>query len=309
MDYILKINNLTKIYNNNKVIDNVNMRIKKGEIYGFLGPNGAGKSTIMKIILNLVKPTEGEVLVFDKDSNKDNFDILKRIGSLIESPYFYDKLTARENLNLHCEYMGYHNKERIKEVLDFVGLHNIEKKSVCDFSLGMKQRLAIARAIITQPEFLILDEPINGLDPEGIKEMRLIIRELNEKYGTTILISSHILSEIELIADTIGVIKNGRILEEISMKDMQKYNSNYIELEVNNLEKTGYLIEEEFGIKNYKIISENKIRIYDLTVSKNEISKLMINNNIELESISKKESTLEEYFLKLIQEANYVSFD
>lgn len=309
MDYILKINNLTKIYNNNKVIDNVNMRIKKGEIYGFLGPNGAGKSTIMKIILNLVKPTEGEVLVFDKDSNKDNFDILKRIGSLIESPYFYDKLTARENLNLHCEYMGYHNKERIKEVLDFVGLHNIEKKRVCDFSLGMKQRLAIARAIITQPEFLILDEPINGLDPEGIKEIRLIIRELNEKYGTTILISSHILSEIELIADTIGVIKNGRILEEISMKDMQKYNSNYIELEVNNLEKTGYLIEEEFGIKNYKIISENKIRIYDLTVSKNEISKLMINNNIELESISKKESTLEEYFLKLIQEANYVSFD
>lgn len=309
MDYILKINNLTKIYNNNKVIDNVNMRIKKGEIYGFLGPNGAGKSTIMKIILNLVKPTEGEVLVFDKDSNKDNFDILKRIGSLIESPYFYDKLTARENLNLHCEYMGYHNKERIKEVLDFVGLHNIEKKRVCNFSLGMKQRLAIARAIITQPEFLILDEPINGLDPEGIKEMRLIIRELNEKYGTTILISSHILSEIELIADTIGVIKNGRILEEISMKDMQKYNSNYIELEVNNLEKTGYLIEEEFGIKNYKIISENKIRIYDLTVSKNEISKLLINNNIELESISKKESTLEEYFLKLIQEANYVSFD
>ncbi|MDZ5255177.1 ABC transporter ATP-binding protein [Clostridium sp. LIBA-8841] len=309
MDDMLKINNLTKIYNNNKVIDNVNMRIKKGEIYGFLGPNGAGKSTIMKIILNLVKPTEGEVLVFDKDSNRDNFDILKRIGSLIESPYFYDKLTARENLNLHCEYMGYHNKERIKEVLDFVGLHNIEKKRVCDFSLGMKQRLAIARAIITQPEFLILDEPINGLDPEGIKEMRLIIRELNEKYGTTILISSHILSEIELIADTIGVIKNGRILEEISMKDMQKYNSNYIELEVNNLEKTGYLIEEEFGIKNYKIISENKIRIYDLTVSKNEISKLMINNNIELESISKKESTLEEYFLKLIQEANYVSFD
>ncbi|EHK2401386.1 ABC transporter ATP-binding protein [Clostridium perfringens] len=309
MDDILKINNLTKIYNNNKVIDNVNMRIKKGEIYGFLGPNGAGKSTIMKIILNLVKPTEGEVLVFDKDSNKDNFDILKRIGSLIESPYFYDKLTARENLDLHCEYMGYHNKERIKEVLDFVGLHNIEKKHVCDFSLGMKQRLAIARAIITQPEFLILDEPINGLDPEGIKEMRLMIKKLNEKYGTTILISSHILSEIELIADTIGVIKNGRILEEISMKDMQKYNSNYIELEVNNLEKTGYLIEEEFGIKNYKIISENKIRIYDLTVSKNEISKLLINNNIELESISKKESTLEEYFLKLIQEANYVSFD
>ena len=309
MDDILKINNLTKIYNNNKVIDNVTMRIKKGEIYGFLGPNGAGKSTIMKIILNLVKPTEGEVLVFDKDSNKDNFDILKRIGSLIESPYFYDKLTARENLDLHCEYMGYHNKERIKEVLDFVGLHNIEKKHVCDFSLGMKQRLAIARAIITQPEFLILDEPINGLDPEGIKEMRLMIKKLNEKYGTTILISSHILSEIELIADTIGVIKNGRILEEISMKDMQKYNSNYIELEVNNLEKTGYLIEEEFGIKNYKIISENKIRIYDLTVSKNEISKLLINNNIELESISKKESTLEEYFLKLIQEANYVSFD
>ena len=172
----------------------------------------------MKMIINLIKPTDGEILVFGKSINGNNFEILKRIGSIIENAYFYENLTAKENLELHCEYMGYHNKGRIQEVLNIVGLFNVDGKAVYNYSLGMKQRLAIARVIITQPEFLILDEPINGLDPEGVKEIRSLIKELNKKYGTTILISSHILSEIELIADRIGIIKNGKILKEVSME-------------------------------------------------------------------------------------------
>ncbi len=309
MDYVLKTNELTKIYKNKKVVDNVDMNIKKGEIYGFLGPNGAGKSTILKMILNLVKPNNGKMMVFGKEVNGNNFQTLKRIGSIIENPYFYNKLTGRENLELHCAYMGCHNKQRIDEVLSLVGLFDIEGKEVCNYSLGMKQRLAIARAILTKPEFLILDEPINGLDPEGIKEIRLLIKKLNEKYGTTILVSSHILSEIELIADRIGIIKDGKLLKEVSMDKVHEYSSEYIELEVNNISKSGYLIEEKMGISNYKIISENKIRIYDINQSQKVISKILIQNGVELESIGKKKSTLEEYFLKLIQEDNYVAIN
>ncbi|MEW9095506.1 MAG: ABC transporter ATP-binding protein [Clostridiaceae bacterium] len=309
MDYILKINELTKIYKGKKAIDNVEMNIKKGEIYGFLGPNGAGKSTILKMILNLVKPDKGKIMVFDKEVNDSNFETLKRIGAIIENPYFYDRLTGRENLELHCDYMGYHNKERINEVLNLVGLFDIEGKAVCNYSLGMKQRLAITRAILTKPEFLILDEPINGLDPEGIKEIRSLIKKLNKEYGTTILISSHILAEIELIADTIGIIKNGKLLKEVSMDTVHEYSSEYIELEVDNSSMAGYLIEEKMGISNYKIIGENKIRIYDINQSQNVISRILIENGVELESIGRKESTLEEYFLKLIQEDSYVAIN
>ena len=305
MDYTLKISGLTKVYKGKKVVDNAEMNVKRGEIYGFLGPNGAGKSTILKMILNLVKPNKGKIIVFGKEVNDNNFEILKRIGSIIENPYFYDKLTGRENLELHCEYMGCHNRERIDEVLNLVGLYDIDGKAVCNYSLGMKQRLAIARAILAKPEILILDEPINGLDPEGIKEIRSLIKKLNRELGMTILISSHILAEIELIADTVGIIKNGKILKEVSMETIHEYNREYIELEVNDLSKTGYLIEEKLGIKNYKIISENKMRIYDVDKKPSVISRILIENGVEPESIAKKQGTLEEYFLKLMQEGNY----
>lgn len=309
MNYILKTIGLTKVYNRKKVVDNVNINVKKGEIYGFLGPNGAGKSTILKIILNLVRPNEGEIIIFGKRIAENNFEILKRIGAIVESPYFYDKLTGKENLELHAAYMGYYHRDRIEEVLHIVKLHDIKGKAVCNYSLGMKQRLAIARAILTKPEFLILDEPINGLDPSGIKEIRSIIRDLNKKYGMTIIISSHILSEIELIVDTVGIIKNGKLLKEVSIDTIHEHNCEYIELEINDSSKAGYLIEEKMGIKNYKIISKNKIRIYDIKQPRSTISKIMIENGIKLEGIGRKESTLEEYFLKLMRGNNYVAIN
>lgn len=300
MLYVLKTNNLTKAYNGKEVVSNVNMSVKKGEIYGFLGPNGAGKTTLMRMITNLVKPTSGEIEIFGEKLRDTSYEVLKRLGTIIEYPVFYEKLTARENLELHCEYMGYFDKKAIDKALDLVGLKNIDNKSVKDFSLGMKQRLGIARAITTKPEFLILDEPINGLDPIGIKEFRDLFKMLSKEYGITILISSHILAEIEQIADTIGVINNGRLIEEVSIESIRAGNTEYIELIVSNSEKAAYVLSNDLNISNFKILDNKAIRIYDASISQNQITKVLINSDISIEGITKKNGSLEEYFLNLL---------
>ena len=300
MNYILRTINLSKKYKDIDVITNVNMNIKKGEIYGFLGPNGAGKTTIMKMMLNLVKPSVGEIEIFGEKLNNKAYETLKRLGSIIEYPVFYDKLTGRENLELHCEYMGYYDKDAIDKVLDLLNLKGIENKQVKDFSLGMKQRLGIARAIITKPELLILDEPINGLDPIGIKEMRDTLKMLNKEYNITILISSHILGEIEQIADTIGIINNGRLIKEVSMESIREKNTEYIEILTKDCIRAAYILENDLHISNFKVIDNALIRIYDLKLSQKYISKVLILKDIEIEAISRKNNTLEDYFLNLL---------
>lgn len=300
MTYILKTNQLTKVFEGKEVVSGVNMHVKQGEIYGFLGPNGAGKTTIMKMLTNLVKPTSGEIEIFGERLTNTSYEVLKRMGTIIEYPIFYEKLTAKENLELHCEYMGYYDKAGIDHALDLVKLHNVENKKVKDFSLGMKQRLGIARAITTKPELLILDEPINGLDPIGIKELRELFKMLCKEFGITLLVSSHILAEMELMADTIGVIQDGKLIKEVSMKDINGEQTEYIELTVLDIKKATYILDHELGIKNYKIMSDKMIRIYEMTVSQQEISKTLIMNDIEIESINKKHSSLEEYFLNLM---------
>jgi ABC-2 type transport system ATP-binding protein len=301
MEYILKTNNLTKAYKGKEVVSNVNMNIKKGEIYGFLGPNGAGKTTIMKMITNLVKPTGGEIELFGEKLTDNSYEVLKRMGTIIEYPVFYEKLTAIENLDIHCEYMGYYDKKAIDRALELVNLKGIDNKAVKDFSLGMKQRLGIARAITTKPEFLILDEPINGLDPVGIKEIRNILKMLSREYGITILISSHILAEIEQIADTIGVISNGRLIDEVSMESIREHNTEYVELITSDCKKAVYVISNDLGISNFKIIDNSIIRIYDADIPQSQISKALILKDINIETINKKNSTLEDYFLKLVK--------
>ncbi|MCU5096997.1 ABC transporter ATP-binding protein [Bacillus wiedmannii] len=297
MSYILKTNQLTKSFEGREVVSGVNMHVKKGEIYGFLGPNGAGKTTIMKMITNLIKPTSGEIEIFGKKLTDTSFDVLKRMGTIIEYPIFYDKLTAKENLYLHCEYMGYYDKKSIDHALDLVKLHNIENKKVKDFSLGMKQRLGIARAITTKPELLVLDEPINGLDPIGIKELRELFKMLCKEYGITLLISSHILAEMEQMSDTIGIIQNGKLIKEVSMKSINGEQTEYIEVTVQDVKKAVYILEHNLGLRNYKIMSEQTIRIYEMKATQQEISKVLIMNDIEIESINKRHSSLEEYFL------------
>jgi len=229
MEAIIQIHQISKTFQGTDTIKNVNMSINRGEIYGFLGPNGAGKTTIMKMILNLVKPSSGEIRVFNQVVTPTSHQYLKRIGSIIEYPVFYDRLTAETNLEFHCRYMDYSDKSAIKDALEIVGLQGVGKKKIHEFSLGMKQRLGIARAIVTKPDILILDEPINGLDPIGIKEMRELLLLLKEKYKTTILISSHIVSEIESVADTVGIIHRGTFLQEVKMEDIRKQHAGSLE--------------------------------------------------------------------------------
>ncbi|HIX29065.1 MAG TPA: ABC transporter ATP-binding protein [Candidatus Blautia stercoravium] len=299
MNYTIETHNLKKIYKDKVVVNDVNIHVKKGEIYGFVGPNGAGKSTLMKMLINLVQPNSGEIIIFGNKVISNNFEMLKRIGSIIENPYFYEKLTARQNLDLHCEYMGYHNKSYIEEIMASVGLLKDADKKVSQYSLGMKQRLAIARAILTKPELLILDEPINALDPEGIREMRELFRKLNTDYGTTIFISSHILSEVEQIADTIGIIQNGKLIKEISMSDIHKYKTDYVEVDVDNVELACYLLEHKLGIQDFKVISENRIEIYDLRKEVKEISATFVQTGIGINSIRRKQNSLEDYFFQI----------
>ncbi len=300
MSYIIKTKNLTKEYDNNTVVSNVSMNVKKGEIYGFLGPNGAGKTTVMKMLMNLVKPNMGEVVIDGETITEKSYKMLGKIGSIIEYPGFYDKLTGRENLELHCEYMNLGASKEIDEALKLVDLTNINNKKVKEYSLGMKQRLGIARAILTKPEILILDEPINGLDPMGIRRVRDLLTMLNKDHGTTILISSHIISEIEHIAHTIGVINNGVLIEEISIEDYRANGSEYIELEVDNTKRASFIIDNELKITNFKIINDNTIRIYDLSLSTSQISKALLVKNVDVEQISKKSNSLEDYFITLI---------
>ncbi|MED0667485.1 ABC transporter ATP-binding protein [Bacillus badius] len=300
MDYIIQTRQLSKVYKGKEAVSNVNLHVKKGEIYGFLGPNGAGKTTVMKMLMDLVKPTAGEILLFGEEVHSTPHEKLKRIGSLIEYPVFYDHLTARENLELHCEYMGYYKNGAVQSALDLVRLSVGEKKPVKEFSLGMKQRLGIARAMITKPELLILDEPINGLDPVGIKEMRDLFHMLSEEYGITLFISSHILAEIEQIADTIGVIRDGRLLQEVSLESIHQGTTEYMEVKVDDVKKAGYVLEHQLALKNYKIIDESRIRVYEAADSQAEISKALIMSDVLVKEISQKSHSLEDYFMDII---------
>lgn len=300
MDYVVKTNSLTKKVKGKLLVSNVNLHIKKGEIYGFLGQNGAGKTTIMKMLTGILSPTTGEVELFGQKLTKTEKSGLKRIGSIIEYPIFFEHLTAMENLQLHCEYLGFYDKKAITQALEMVHLTGIEDKIVSDFSLGMKQRLGIVRAIITKPELIILDEPTNGLDPIGIKDIRDLIRMLNREYGITFLLSSHILGEIEQVADRIGVIKDGKLVNEVTLADISKQRTDYIEIVTKDVEKSIYLLEYELQISNMKIVQDNRIRIYDLTLPQSEISKKLIMHDVDIEEIQKHTSTLEDYFYQQI---------
>lgn len=299
MTYVVQTNKLTKTIGEKNLVTNVSMHVKKGEIYGFLGPNGAGKTTVMKLLTNLWKPTEGSIELFGEKLTSTSYDVLKRRGCMIEFPTFYEHLSGRENLALHCEYMGYYNTGSIENAMELLGLNNTGKKSVREYSLGMKQRLGLARAVLCKPELLILDEPTNGLDPAGIKQIRDLLRMLCTEYDITIIVSSHILSEIESIADTIGVINRGVLVQEIAMQEITERSLAYIELNVVDTRKASYVLSDKIGIDNFKIVEDRIIRIYDGNISVQELSKALALHDVEMTAIGTKSESLEEYFLKL----------
>ena len=298
-EYVIETKGLTKEYNGKRSVSDLNLHIKKGRIYGLLGRNGAGKTTTMKMILNLIDSSDGEVVIFGKSMKKYNKEILPRIGCLIESPGFYPNLTGTENLKIFAELRGIPKRNAIKESLELVGLKYNDKKLFSQYSMGMKQRLAIALAVMHDPEILILDEPINGLDPIGIAEVRTFIRKLCTEKGKTILISSHILSEIELIADDIGIIDNGVLLEEESLEELKNMNKKYIKLVAHNDSKAVKVLEACFNIKNYSVEKNGTIKIYDLDLVIPELIRELVKEGIAVEEIRMKEDTLEDYFKRI----------
>ena len=299
MPYILQTSHLGKMINGKELVTDVNIHVKKGEIYGFLGPNGAGKTTVMKMVTNLWKPTNGTVALFGKTLESNSYEVLKRMGSIIEFPTFYEHMSGKDNLQLHCEYMGYYNKGSVEESLEMLNLAEAANKSVGSYSLGMKQRLGIARAILCRPELVILDEPTNGLDPAGMKQIRDLFKMLCTEYGMTLMISSHLLSEIQSIADTVGVINHGKMMQEISMKEIEETNAAYIELMVEDTKRAAYVLAEKMQLNNFKIINDSKIRIYERNITTQKISKELMKNDVEIVSIYQHTESLEDYFLKM----------
>lgn len=300
MNAMIKTTNLTKIYGTQKAVDNLQINVNQGQIYGFLGRNGAGKTTTIRMLLGLIKPTHGQIEIFGEDLFKHQKEILRRIGSIVEHSGFYENLTARENLLINAKLMGVHKKNAIEEALEIVGLQHETKKLVGKYSMGMKQRLGIARAILHHPELLILDEPTNGLDPVGIKEIRRLIKSLAEERKITILISSHILSEIEQLADHIGVLHEGKLLEEVSFGELRKRNRKYLEFQVSNDNKAAMLLEKHFDIVDYEVHDDGKIRVFSHIGQQSKLNKVFVEHDIEVSKITMSEDRLEDYFIKLI---------
>ena len=293
---VVEINNLCKTYKDTKAVAHVNMTIKKGDIYGFIGRNGAGKSTTLKMIVGLIFPTSGQIKLFGESRNKFTD---RRIGSLIENPGLYPNLSAYDNMELKAIALGLKDKEKIIELLNLVKLDYKSKKIVKKFSLGMKQRLAIALALLGNPDLLILDEPINGLDPEGIRQIREVIQYLNENKKMTIIISSHILGELSKIATRYGIIRDGQMIEEISAKELDQKCRDYLLLKVEKKKKAIPLLENDLGIYDYIVHENNEIRIYD-NIESSKINLVLIKHNIKINQIYYQKQDLESYFLEKI---------
>lgn len=296
---IIETRQLTKIYGEQTAVNKVNLHVQKGRIYGLLGRNGAGKTTIMKMILGLTSVTSGEITVFGKNIKGNEKRIYPRIGAIIETPGFYPNLTGTENLEIFAKLRGTSRPNAVKESLEVVGLPYKDKKVFSKYSLGMKQRLGIANAILHDPELLILDEPTNGLDPIGIAEVRKFIRDLCVEREKTVLISSHILSEISLLADDIGIIHNGILLEENSLADLQKKNSKYILLQVSDTAKATLILEKKFHVKDYSVQDNNTLRLYDTNLDMGVVNKTLMLENITVISSQLCNDTLEDYFKKV----------
>lgn len=303
MEYVLKTTELTKSFSNNIVVNNVNVKIEKGNIYGLIGQNGAGKTTFMKMISGLIKPSSGEIELFgSKELEKQRF----RTGCIIETPALYTNMSAKDNLEIYRKSIGITSNASIDESLKLVGLDNIKTNKVKTFSMGMKQRLGIALALLGNPDFLILDEPTNGLDPIGIKEMRDLILKLNNINNVTILISSHILSEVSKIATHYGIIKNGILIAEFSSDELKIKCQRSLKIKVDNILKAISVIETQLNIFEYDILDKNIIRIFGDIEKAGTINTELIKNNVVVESLIPIEKDLESYFLDLMEDKKNV---
>lgn len=298
-EFIIETRHLTKQYGTQKSVSDLNIHVKKGRVYGLLGRNGAGKTTTMKMLLGLTEPTSGESELWGKPLRGNEKEVLPRIGSLIESPGFYPNLTATENLRIFAALRGVPSRHAVKDALDLVGLPYRDKKLFSQYSLGMKQRLAIALAVMHDPELFILDEPTNGLDPIGIAKIRTFIRRLCDEGGKTVLLSSHILSEISLMADDIGIIDHGVLLEEESLSALESKNGRFIHLGISDAAQAARLLETVLHTGQFRIDDDKSIRIFDTSLSLSLLSETMVKGGVALYDLHLCENTLEDYFKRV----------
>ena len=297
MDYLLRTNCLTKQFKKQKAVNNVSMHIKQGEIYGFIGRNGAGKTTFLKMISGMTCPTSGEISLFGYSGNEMK-KTFSRIGTLIEAPGLYPNFTAYENLKLKCLCIGLNRPGYINNLLKTVGLSDVGKKKVSNYSLGMKQRLGIAMALVGEPDLLVLDEPINGLDPQGIAEVRDTIIKLNKERNITIIISSHILEELSKIATNYGIIHNGELIEEMTREQLMSKCCEHIDIKLKNPELACTVLDK-MNFTNYKVVSKNEIHIFERLDETGNITMELSKKDIVIQSIAVESEALEDFFFEL----------
>ncbi len=280
-----------------KTLDNINLMVEKGSIYGFLGPNGAGKTTTLRLLLGLLKNQEGKIEVFGEDLDQNRMGILKRLGSLIEQPSLYGHLTAKENLEVYCRIYRA-DKSRMDEALQLVGLEHTGKKKARQFSLGMKQRLSIAIALLHQPELLILDEPTNGLDPNGIIETRELIKRLNKEFGVTILVSSHILAEVEKMATHVGIIHRGRLLFQGPLSELQqlKREQSFVHINTSNNEQAFALLQNTFAVER---VNGHLVIPFESNAATAATNRLLHNHHIDVYLLQPQQNDLEQLFIDI----------
>lgn len=295
---VIKLRDISKKRGQTEILNHLNMTVYQNDIYGFIGQNGAGKSTTMKIIMSLIKETQGQLELFDSLDNQIN---RSRIGAIIENPAFYPYMTAYENLKYYVQYKGIVEINSIEKVLKMVGLENVGKKKYKNYSLGMKQRLGLALALINNPDLLILDEPLNGLDPQGIVELREILSYLNKKYGITMLISSHILDELEMIATRYGFIHQGQMIEEITAEKLQEKLKKYISLDVENIGLATITLEQKLHTENFKVMDDHTIYLYDFVSESSQVATTLIQEGVILNKMNISNVSLENYYLSLIK--------
>lgn len=297
MDYILTTNNLTKRYGTKNAAEKINIHVRKGEVYGLIGRNGAGKTTILRMISGLSNPTEGSYTLLGK-SGKNLSTVMSKVGTLIESPGLYPNMTAYENVKLKCIAMGKNSDAYVRELLELVGLGDTGKKKTKNFSLGMRQRLGIALALAGKPEIIILDEPINGLDPQGIVEVREVLEKLSKEKGITIIISSHILEELSKVANSYGIIHEGKLIDEMTGEQLQERCSSFVLLRTNDNKKAAEILRS-IGNDNISFPDADTIHINGEVDDTCKIVDALVGGGVGVKEIALSHLTLEEYYLKL----------
>lgn len=300
MENILELHDVTKKFGHQLALDHVSLSIHRGDIYGLIGRNGAGKTTILKTIVQLIRQNSGQIVLFGETSGSQYIKQLKRTGSVIETPVANAELTARQNLTYYCKIKGIVDKNAVTEALEFVGLTDTGKKKFKNFSLGMKQKLGLAIALLNKPDFLILDEPINGLDPIAIADFRKLLIKLNQTQQMTILISSHILEELYQMATRFGIINRGVLIKEITKEEFEQQSREYIRLEVDQPDVAATVLNQ-IGIENFKVVDKNTIHIYDLRRSNSDIVNNMSVAQVKIETIIKEHINLENYFKNIVE--------